>query len=38
MTASISVDEFLELNEKIGGNDIDGDFVAAARPSETRSR
>lgn len=25
----ISVDEFLELNEKIGGNDIDGSFVAA---------
>ena len=24
---SISVDEFLELNEKIGGNDIDGEFV-----------
>ncbi|QQS45437.1 MAG: hypothetical protein IPM66_16030 [Acidobacteriota bacterium] len=24
----ISVDEFLELNEKIGGNDIDGNFVA----------
>lgn len=24
----ISVDEFLELNEKIGGNDIDGGFVA----------
>lgn len=23
----ISVDEFLELNEKIGGNDIDGNFV-----------
>ncbi len=27
-SASISVDEFLELNEKIGGNDIDGGFVA----------
>lgn len=25
----ITVDEFLELNEKIGGNDIDGNFVAA---------
>jgi hypothetical protein len=25
---AISVDEFLELNEKIGGNDIDGNFVA----------
>lgn len=24
----LSVDEFLELNEKIGGNDIDGGFVA----------
>lgn len=24
----ISVDEFLELNEKIGGNDLDGGFVA----------
>jgi len=24
---AISVDEFLELNEKIGGNDIDGNFV-----------
>src|SRR5262245_6402573 len=24
---SISVDEFLELNEKIGGNDVDGEFV-----------
>ena len=25
---AISVDEFLELNEKIGGNDIDGNFIA----------
>src|SRR5262245_65925109 len=24
---AISIDEFLELNEKIGGNDIDGHFV-----------
>jgi hypothetical protein len=24
---AISVDEFLELNEKIGGNDIDGNFI-----------
>jgi Tannase-like family of unknown function (DUF6351) len=24
---AISVDEFLELNEKIGGNDIDGEFI-----------
>lgn len=24
----INVDEFLELNEKIGGNDIDGNFIA----------
>ncbi len=28
-SGAISVDEFLELNEKIGGNDIDGNFVAA---------
>ncbi|HEX4945499.1 MAG TPA: DUF6351 family protein, partial [Blastocatellia bacterium] len=27
-SGTISVDEFLELNEKIGGNDIDGNFVA----------
>lgn len=27
-SGTISVDEFLELNEKIGGNDIDGGFVA----------
>lgn len=27
-SGAISVDEFLELNEKIGGNDIDGGFVA----------
>ncbi len=27
-SGAISVDEFLELNEKIGGNDIDGNFVA----------
>ncbi len=27
-SGAISVDEFLELNEKIGGNDIDGAFVA----------
>jgi hypothetical protein len=26
-SGAISVDEFLELNEKIGGNDIDGNFV-----------
>jgi hypothetical protein len=26
-TGAISVDEFLELNEKIGGNDIDGNFI-----------
>jgi hypothetical protein len=26
---AISVDEFLDLNERIGGNDIDGNFVAA---------
>lgn len=26
---TISVDEFLEVNEKIGGTDIDGNFVAA---------
>jgi hypothetical protein len=25
---AISVDEFLDLNEKIGGNDLDGNFVA----------
>jgi hypothetical protein len=25
----ISVDEFLQLNEQIGGNNIDGDFIAA---------
>ncbi|HWO02170.1 MAG TPA: DUF6351 family protein, partial [Blastocatellia bacterium] len=25
---TISVEEFLELNEKIGGNDVDGNFVA----------
>ena len=25
---AISVDEFLDLNEKIGGNDIDGNFIA----------
>jgi hypothetical protein len=25
---AISVDEFLELNEKMGGNDIDGNFIA----------
>jgi hypothetical protein len=28
-SGAISVDEFLELNEKIGGNDLDGNFVAA---------
>ena len=28
-SGALSVDEFLELNEKIGGNDIDGNFVAA---------
>jgi hypothetical protein len=28
-SGAISVDEFLDLNEKIGGNDIDGSFVAA---------
>jgi hypothetical protein len=28
-SGAISVDEFLELNEKIGGNDIDGGFVAS---------
>ena len=28
-SGAITVDEFLELNEKIGGNDIDGNFVAA---------
>jgi hypothetical protein len=28
-SGAISVDEFLELNEKIGGNDIDGNFIAA---------
>lgn len=27
-SGAISVDEFLDLNEKIGGNDIDGNFVA----------
>jgi len=27
-SGALSVDEFLELNEKIGGNDIDGGFVA----------
>lgn len=27
-SGAISVDEFLELNEKIGGNDIDGGFIA----------
>jgi hypothetical protein len=27
-SGAISVDEFLELNEKVGGNDIDGNFVA----------
>ena len=27
-SGAISVDEFLELNEKIGGNDIDGHFTA----------
>ena len=27
-SGAISVDEFLELNEKIGGNDIDGNFVS----------
>jgi hypothetical protein len=27
-SGAISVDEFLELNEKIGGNDIDGNFIA----------
>ncbi|MGH9836320.1 MAG: DUF6351 family protein [Blastocatellia bacterium] len=26
-SGAISVDEFLELNEKIGGNDIDGNFI-----------
>ena len=29
-SGAISVDEFLELNEKMGGNDIDGNFIAAA--------
>jgi hypothetical protein len=28
-SGAISIDEFLELNEKIGGNDIDGNFIAA---------
>jgi hypothetical protein len=28
-SGAISVDEFLDLNERIGGNDIDGGFVAA---------
>ncbi|MFN0109589.1 MAG: DUF6351 family protein [Blastocatellia bacterium] len=27
-SGTISVDEFLDLNEKIGGNDIDGGFIA----------
>lgn len=27
-SGAISVDEFLELNEKMGGNDIDGNFIA----------
>jgi Tannase-like family of unknown function (DUF6351) len=27
-SGAISVDEFLELNEKIGGNDVDGNFIA----------
>ena len=27
-SGAITVDEFLDLNEKIGGNDIDGNFVA----------
>ncbi len=26
-TGAISVDEFLDLNEKIGGNDVDGNFI-----------
>ncbi len=28
-SGALSVDEFLDLNEKIGGNDIDGNFIAA---------
>jgi hypothetical protein len=28
-SGAISIDEFLDLNERIGGNDIDGNFVAA---------
>ena len=28
VSGAISVDEFLELNEKMGGNDIDGNFIA----------
>jgi len=28
-SGAISVDEFLELNQRVGGNDIDGNFVAA---------
>jgi len=27
-SGALSVDEFLEVNEKVGGNDIDGNFVA----------
>lgn len=34
-SGAISVDEFLELNEKIGGNDIDGNFVAARSVGDT---
>jgi hypothetical protein len=28
-SGAISVDEFLDMNEKVGGNDIDGNYVAA---------
>jgi hypothetical protein len=36
-SGAITVDEFLELNEKIGGNDIDGGFVEK-RSTGTPSR
>ncbi len=39
-SGAISIDEFLELNEKIGGNDIDGNFVpqrAVGDPIATRA-
>ena len=36
-SGAISVDEFLDLNEKIGGEDFDGNYVAARSVAEPRA-